>query len=93
LRLKPETFARLHEPAAGAGQAYAMGWIVCDRGWGGGRVLMHAGTNTMWYAVVWMAPKRDFAVLVATNQGGDRAATACDRAAWALIQDHLKHGG
>ncbi len=90
LRLKPETFIRLHAPAAGAGQAYAMGWIVCDRAWGGGRVLMHAGTNTMWYAVVWMAPKRDFAVLVATNQGGDRAARACDRAAWALIQDHLK---
>jgi CubicO group peptidase (beta-lactamase class C family) len=90
VRLKPETFDRLHAPAPGEGQAYAMGWVVCDRDWGGGRVLMHAGTNTIWYAVVWLAPKRDFAVLVAANQGGDAAAKACDRGAWALIQDHLR---
>lgn len=90
VRLKPETFERLHAPAPGEGQAYAMGWVVCDRDWGGGRVLMHAGTNTMWYAVVWLAPKRDFAVLVAANQGGDAAAKACDQGAWALIQDHLR---
>jgi hypothetical protein len=45
----------------------------------------------MWYAVAWVAPARDFAVLVAVNQGGDAAATACDRAAWALIQDHLRN--
>jgi len=28
-----------------------------------------------------MAPVRDFAVLVATNQGGEEAAKACDEAA------------
>jgi hypothetical protein len=39
---------------------------------------------------VWIAPERDFAVLVASNQGGDKASAACDEAAWALIQDHLK---
>jgi CubicO group peptidase (beta-lactamase class C family) len=90
VQLAPETFDRLHAPVPGEGQAYAMGWIVCDRDWGGGRVLMHAGTNTMWYAVVWMAPKKDFAVLVAANQGGDAAAKACDLAAWAMIQDHRR---
>jgi hypothetical protein len=49
-------------------------------------VLTHAGSNTMNYAVVWMAPKRDFAALVCTNQGGDAAAKACDEAAGALIK-------
>jgi hypothetical protein len=38
------------------------------------------------YAVAWLAPRRDFAVLVATNLGNGPAAEACDRAAWALIQ-------
>lgn len=48
-------------------------------------MLTHAGSNTMNYAVVWMAPLKDFAVLVMTNQGGDEAAKACDEAAGALI--------
>jgi ABC-type hemin transport system substrate-binding protein len=38
------------------------------------------------YAVVWMAPKRDFAVLVTTNQGGNDAVAGTDEAAAALIQ-------
>jgi hypothetical protein len=41
------------------------------------------------YAVVWVAPKRDFAVLVCTNQGGDSAAKGTDEAAAALIKVHL----
>lgn len=59
-----------------------------DRFWGGGAVLMHAGSNTMWYCVAWVAPKRDFAVLAAANLGGDDASQACDEAAVALIQVH-----
>ena len=85
--LKAQTFKVLHTPPDG--QEYAMGWVVVDRPWGGGRVLTHAGSNTMWYCVVWMAPKKDFAVLVACNQGGDAAAKACDEAAAALIQKEL----
>jgi len=36
-----------------------------------------------------MAPAKDFAVLVATNQAGDTAFEATDLAAWRLIQRHL----
>jgi hypothetical protein len=36
-----------------------------------GRVLTHTGSNTMHYAVAWMAPLRDFAVLIVTNEGGN----------------------
>ena len=77
------TFRRLHTPPAGFD--YAMGWIAAERPWGGGTVLTHAGTNTMWYAVTWIAPKRDFAVVITCNQGGDAAAKACDDVASALV--------
>jgi CubicO group peptidase (beta-lactamase class C family) len=68
------------------GGNYALGWIVCERKWGGGKVLTHNGSNTLNYSVAWVAPKRKFAVLVCTNQGGAEAAKACDEAASALIR-------
>jgi len=68
------------------GGDYALGWLVLERPWGGGEVLHHAGDNTMNHANVWLAPRRDFAVLVCVNQGGDTAAKACDEAVTALIQ-------
>ena len=86
--LKPETYKRLHTPPFGGD--YALGWLVADREWGGGTVLTHAGSNTMNYAVVWLAPARGFAVLVVCNQGGPAAAKACDEAAGKLIQWHEK---
>ncbi len=87
--LKSATFQKLHQPPTGIQSNYAMGWIVTDRDWAQGRALTHAGSNTLWYAVTWIAPERNFAVLVASNQGGDSAAKACDQAASTLIQDHL----
>lgn len=80
---------RLHTPPPGVEPAYAGGWIVAQRPWGG-RVLTHAGSNTMWTCVAWLAPEKGFAVIVCCNQAGERAATACDEASWALIQEHLR---
>ncbi|MBI3853995.1 MAG: beta-lactamase family protein [Verrucomicrobia bacterium] len=85
--LKPETFRKLHTPMFGGD--YAFGWAVANRKWGGGRVLTHNGSNNQNFAVVWIAPLRDFAVLVATNQGGDEGAKACDETAAALIKEFL----
>lgn len=82
--LRPETYRFLHTPPFGGD--YALGWAVADREWGGGRVLVHAGSNIMNFALVWMAPARDFAVLVVTNQGGPAAEKGCDEAAGALIE-------
>jgi CubicO group peptidase (beta-lactamase class C family) len=82
--LKPATFRMLHTPPAG--NEYACGWYVYERSWSGGRTLMHSGSNTNWYVTLWIAPARDFAILTATNQGGDAAAKACDEAVSALIQ-------
>ncbi len=86
--LSAKTFAKLHAPFKGPDPQYAMGWGVTERPWGGGRVLTHNGSNTMWFCVVWIAPKKNFAVLVACNQAenGDKAT---DEAAWALIQNYL----
>jgi len=81
--LKPETFKRLHTPPFGGDYGY--GWMVVDRPWAGGHVFTHAGSNGMNFAVVWMAPAKDFAALVMTNQGGGETANACDAAVSALI--------
>jgi len=88
--LEPGTFKKLHTPPYGD---YAFGWLVVDRTWAGGKALTHAGSNTQNYALVWMAPLKDFAVLVMTNQGGDKAAKACDDTATALIQFQQREPG
>jgi CubicO group peptidase (beta-lactamase class C family) len=93
--LKAEMFRILHTPAKKTpgeqSPDYAMGWSVTRRAWGGeGVVLTHNGTNIMWYAVTWIAPEKDFAVLVACNKGGDEAAKACDQAAAAMIKRHAE---
>ncbi len=81
--LKAATYRELQEP--GRGGEMAKGWIALERPWGGGRVLHHAGSNTMNYANVWIAPARDFAVMVCVNQGGDAAFKATDEAVGAMI--------
>lgn len=85
--LKPESFRQLHTPPAGSD--YAGGWVVTRRDWAGGRALSHNGSNTMWYAVIWFAPDKDFAVIVATNIGGAAAEKGCDDVAGAMIQSWL----
>jgi CubicO group peptidase (beta-lactamase class C family) len=85
--LNPDTFRMLHTPDFGGN--YASGWDVKKRDWADGKVLTHTGSNTMSFAVVWMAPKRDFAVLAASNQGGGNAEKGCDEAVWMLIKEFL----
>ncbi len=81
--LPQPAWERLQTPPFGG--EYAMGWGVVRREWAPGDVLTHAGSNTMNFAVVWASVADRFAVLIATNVGGDDAARACDRAAAALI--------
>lgn len=88
--VKPETLEKLQMPAppAPGEPKYAMGWIIADgQPWAGGPALTHAGSNTLWYAVAWLAPKKDFAVVVACNQANPKA---CNDAVLALIADHFK---
>jgi CubicO group peptidase (beta-lactamase class C family) len=82
--LQPATLKTLHIPPRS--YEYAGGWYVFDRSWAGGAVLNHNGSNTSWFTTIWLAPGRDFAILVATNQGDKQAERACDQAANALIR-------
>ncbi|HWB07690.1 MAG TPA: serine hydrolase domain-containing protein [Pirellulales bacterium] len=85
--VKPATLQKLHTGVPGEPK-YAMGWIIAEgQPWAGGPALTHAGSNTMWFAVAWLAPEKDFAFLVACNQANDKA---CNDAVLALIADHLK---
>lgn len=84
--LAPDTYRALHTPPFGGG--YALGWEVTRRDWGGGTVYTHIGTNTEYYATVWMAPERDFALLVCTNLGSEVSA-AVDLAVSGLIRIRL----
>ena len=83
--LTTASYRHLHEPWSGGD--YARGWIVLQRAWAQGQALTHAGSNTMHYAVVWMAPRIDLAVLVCCNQGD--AAAACDAAVAAVLALYL----
>lgn len=65
---------------------YAGGWIVTDRPWANGVALTHTGSNTMWYAVVWVAPSIDRAFLVVTNSRDQNSHRICDQMIGKLIQ-------
>ena len=95
--LRPETYARLHKGrAATPGKYdYALGWIVVERPWAKGsgrgstgRSLHHAGSNNSWYALIWIAPERDLAILCTTNIGGDGVFPKIDKVIAAVISDH-----
>jgi CubicO group peptidase (beta-lactamase class C family) len=76
--------------AAMGGAEYAFGWGVVSRPWAQGIALTHAGSNTMNYCVVWMAPAIDVAVLAVTNSGVADAGAATDEAVSALILSRVK---
>jgi CubicO group peptidase (beta-lactamase class C family) len=84
--LKAETFRKLHAPVGGD---YALGWVVTERKWAGGRALTHSGSNNMFYVVVWMAPEKNSAVIIASNIGVNDAAAGCDEAAGKLIKEYF----
>jgi hypothetical protein len=64
----PETWKKLH--TAVPGQDYALGWVTAARPWTGGPAFWHNGTNTLFFAIAWVAPARDRIFVAATNAGG-----------------------
>ena len=63
-----------------------MGWLIDDRDWAGGNVLWHAGSNAMFYAVMWVAPEREATFVAATNAAYSEASDGCNDAIIALIR-------
>ncbi len=81
-----------HLQARGEAEPFeALGWMTADRAWGG-KVLTHSGSNTLWYCVAWLSPEKGFAVLAASNQGGEAAVKACDAVCAAAIRVFSKGG-
>ena len=89
--LKPGTYQLLHRSAF-EDHAYTRGgWIGGDKKPPTGKyVLGHDGSNLLNYATAWVAPSRDFAVLVVANQGGEEAKKACHEASQQLRKKYLK---
>lgn len=82
--LSKGSLEKLHTPAPG--RDYAGGWIVSDhRAWADGPTWEHAGSNTVWFAYLMLAPRRHFGALVASNAAG-RAEVACLKVADALLE-------
>jgi CubicO group peptidase (beta-lactamase class C family) len=66
--LKSTSFKKLHSvyPAENSNYTYG-GWIRLEKTWADGVVLTHTGTNTYNFANVWLAPKRNSALMSTTN--------------------------
>ena len=84
--LKRASFEKLHTPLGNDKDQYALGWIVAERPWADGRVFTHNGSNTYWYVVTWIAPKKNFAGLAACNTGPTAGALATDAAIVLMLQ-------
>lgn len=87
--LDPDSLSFLHTPVPPS-KDYAVGWVCVKRPWAGGTALTHNGTNTMNYAVMWLAPDRKFAAVAACNIDSGLGAPACDQAVSFLIHRFLK---
>ncbi len=86
--LKKEIAADLHKTHSGGD--YALGWITVADPAGGQRMLTHAGTNTMWYAVIWIVPRTNRAILVTTNCYDEKVANACNEVVLELMRADLE---
>ncbi|MCP4216190.1 MAG: beta-lactamase family protein [bacterium] len=98
--LKAETYARIHKKRRirKGHEGYALGWFTINQKWATGDVsgnngncLTHEGSNNSWYAIVWIAPERNFAVLSCTNIGGNGVQSKAYGVFWKVVQDHLKN--
>jgi D-alanyl-D-alanine carboxypeptidase len=64
----------------------ALGWNAVFQTWAGSaRALTHASWNPLYSAVVWLAPEKDLAFLVVTNEADDISLAAADRVVGELV--------
>ncbi len=90
--LTPGTLTHLQELAGVVPDdqmGYACGWFRPKRDWAGGRTLHHVGSNMVNFSEIWLAPSKDFGVMVCCNEGNPDAAEAVDAVCSALIKRFL----
>ena len=81
--LPTDAFVKLHTPAPGTD--YSLGWAVTERDWANGEAITHNGSNTYWFASVWIAPQRDLAMFAVANAAGNPGLLATDEAIKVLL--------
>lgn len=92
--LSAESVEKLLEPWPTEDSSYAMGWGLAKVP--GGRMIFHAGSNTLWFAQAVMLPEEGFAVLIVTNQGGgmgETAVVALTQASLGVMKKRLEEEG
>ncbi len=90
--LAPDDFTVLHRPIGPAGYT-AGGWLSLSCPWSKGRVLHHAGSNTVAFANLWIAPAEERAFAAVTNCGktfDTDPHQATDTAIWAMINAFMQ---
>ncbi len=85
--LRADSYHRLHTPPGESG--YAMGWGVGSSP-RLGRTLSHAGSNTMWFALIRLAPERDLGIVIAANLATRDVMEALPRAADDLLFRYVR---
>ena len=86
----PATIRDLQRARENSKESAACGWFVRRRDWASGQVFTHNGSNTMFYAVVWVAPEIDTALVALGNIGGEPGAKAADAACKAMIDVYIR---
>jgi CubicO group peptidase (beta-lactamase class C family) len=82
--LSRESLVLIETPATGTD--YGLGWSIAERSWGNGRVLTHAGSNTTWMAIIWIAPKTNRTFIAVSNAAGGQTPQILDRLISKMIQ-------
>ena len=82
---KAESFDKLNSTLENSGKHGVGGWLVHSEKHFGGHALQMTGSNTMWYAMMWILPNRGKAIVVTTNAAPESAFTTCDKVVTELI--------
>lgn len=82
---KTESFDRLNATLENSKTRGVGGWLVHNKEHFGGHAIQMTGSNTMWYALLWIFPGYDMAIVVASNSGAPNAFKTCDMAVVALM--------
>ncbi|MEN0066421.1 MAG: serine hydrolase domain-containing protein [Myxococcota bacterium] len=74
--LDSAAFERMHLAVGIGTEAYGHGWVVETNSpaWVDGTLLFHGGSNTMWFAYMFLSPSQGRAWLAVTNAGLEAAA-------------------
>ncbi len=88
-----DAFDHLRKPQVDSdipGTKYGCGWICANTPMG--PALNHAGSNTNCFALIWIIPDADFAVVACTNSGQSQAFAACDEIITVMIRKFAAKG-